>query len=908
MVERGLTMDNHIPKKYRPVPFWSWNEKLDTKETARQIDLMDKAGLGGYFMHARGGLETAYMGEEWFRNIQTGIDEGNSRGMHPWAYDEAGWPSGFAAGKVCQKGLDFQQKTLCMGDKPEDESTIITRQDDLYFYYEVNPYYVDVLNADAIKDFINEVYEPYYEKFGNTFRGFFTDEPQFSFSKIGWSFTLPNAYKEKYGEDLIPHIPELFLFQGDYQKTRMQFWKLVAELFSQNYSKQLYDWCESHGLQLTGHMLLEETFNDQIPPCGAVMPNYEYYHIPAMDCLGREIIWDLTPHQVGSAAQQMGRKQVMSETFAACGHNVSFDELLRVYGHQMIHGVNLLCQHLQGYSMRGLRKRDWPPALYYQQPWWDKYERFNTCVSRIGQILAEGQVEVDTLVLHPQTSAWILFDGTHNEKIKAFYKGFKKIINRYDAMHVPFHLGDEIMIERHGRVEGDKFIIGQMAYSTVVIPEHICFFENTEKLLAQFKANGGRIVTPGEIKPNTEVIDNPEVLFTKRIFPHRTVYYFQNCSKEKQSANIKKGSYIIDLYTGEKMPFTGSYEFAPCEALLVADDGTPATETNESNPKALPLDGLWSVADATPNVLTLDSCDYYFDGELQEKNGYVLNIMHRALALERPVHIRLDYHVNVETLPQGETFLVCETPHIYTVTLNGKSVSTEDKGFFRDHSFRKLDITGLLQKGENILSMELDFTNTPEGYERVRRAYLASAERNKLSFELEIEPCYIIGNFGVRMDAPYESIDRNAFRTDGKFVITQAPQKVTLRQIEKQGFLFFAGNMTLTKELELTDTNYRLQLKRNSLNAVEVVINGEKAGTVCFAGDVIDCSRYLKPGKNTITVKLYGTLRNMMGPHHLAVEHYRVKPALFYKERNPWPGPYEWVDSYCFVEVNVESI
>ena len=76
-------MKNEIPKKYRPIPFWSWNEKLDTEETARQIQLMDEAGLGGYFMHARGGLETEYMGKEWFQNIQTGINEGNARGMEP---------------------------------------------------------------------------------------------------------------------------------------------------------------------------------------------------------------------------------------------------------------------------------------------------------------------------------------------------------------------------------------------------------------------------------------------------------------------------------------------------------------------------------------------------------------------------------------------------------------------------------------------------------------------------------------------------------------------------------------------------------------------------------------------------------------------------------------------------------
>ena len=60
-----------VERKNRPIPFWSWNEKLNTDETARQVRLMGKAGIGGFFMHARGGLQTPYMGEEWHDNIRS---------------------------------------------------------------------------------------------------------------------------------------------------------------------------------------------------------------------------------------------------------------------------------------------------------------------------------------------------------------------------------------------------------------------------------------------------------------------------------------------------------------------------------------------------------------------------------------------------------------------------------------------------------------------------------------------------------------------------------------------------------------------------------------------------------------------------------------------------------------------
>ena len=65
----------HVPKKYRPIPFWSWNEKLDPEETREQIRMMEAAGIGGFFMHARGGLQTSYMEEEWFENVTASVEE-----------------------------------------------------------------------------------------------------------------------------------------------------------------------------------------------------------------------------------------------------------------------------------------------------------------------------------------------------------------------------------------------------------------------------------------------------------------------------------------------------------------------------------------------------------------------------------------------------------------------------------------------------------------------------------------------------------------------------------------------------------------------------------------------------------------------------------------------------------------
>ena len=45
-----------VENKYKCVPFWSWNDELDERALVEQIDWMYENGVGGFFMHARGGL------------------------------------------------------------------------------------------------------------------------------------------------------------------------------------------------------------------------------------------------------------------------------------------------------------------------------------------------------------------------------------------------------------------------------------------------------------------------------------------------------------------------------------------------------------------------------------------------------------------------------------------------------------------------------------------------------------------------------------------------------------------------------------------------------------------------------------------------------------------------------------
>ena len=75
-----------VEKKYQCIPFWSWDDELDPEGLVRQVEWMNESGVGGFFMHARGGLKTEYLGEKWFECIDRG---GTFREFVPYGFSKA---------------------------------------------------------------------------------------------------------------------------------------------------------------------------------------------------------------------------------------------------------------------------------------------------------------------------------------------------------------------------------------------------------------------------------------------------------------------------------------------------------------------------------------------------------------------------------------------------------------------------------------------------------------------------------------------------------------------------------------------------------------------------------------------------------------------------------------------------
>ena len=221
--------------EYRGAPLWSWNTKLSKERLLRQIDYFAEMGMGGFHIHSRVGLDTAYLGDEFMDLVVACMEYAKGKQLLTYLYDEDRWPSGCAGGVVTDGFPEFESQHILltrvkygMGNIREPpaflgfaarserghmlaryeihlnpdghlESSRLLEHDEpeeglnvYYAYLEPNMpsdwyngrTYVDTLNPAAIARFIHTTHEKYRSRlgaeFGKAVPSIFTDEPQFA--------------------------------------------------------------------------------------------------------------------------------------------------------------------------------------------------------------------------------------------------------------------------------------------------------------------------------------------------------------------------------------------------------------------------------------------------------------------------------------------------------------------------------------------------------------------------------------------------------------------------------------------------------------------------------------------------------------------------------------------------------
>lgn len=529
---------------YLPVPLWSWNERMDADETGRQTRELWENHVAGGFIHVRKGLLDPYMGPAFMAAVDAVADDCKANDRPFWIYDEANYPSGFGGGLVTRRDVRFRHKGLVarpVGQKPPPGcEPVVPPRDGLQIYRWVSPLgfpnfngacYADTLNAEAIDAFIEECYQPYIDRYGARADGspvvtaFFTDEPialthaNAPHGAVPWTDRLPEEFLAEHGYSPLPFLSHLFVDGAEAGAFRLHFYRTVDRLFRDNFTRRLAGWCLARGIHFTGHFDCEDILYKQQLRAVNVMAQYRHMSIPGIDHLALQVAERVTAKQCQSIVNQFQKKRMMSETGGCGGHGMSFADRWWIFSQQIALGVNLVVPHLCSYTLAGSRKRDWPPSLFEQQPWWPGQSALSDRIELACRLMAEGTFEAGILVLHPRESAAFAWEASTDvnsamsapgpdyepsapgvrERILPVHDQLWEVTDILLGHHLPFDFGDESVMEESAELAPSGEIrIGAMSYRAVVVPRHLTLRPSTVRLLESFVLRGGRVFATHE--------------------------------------------------------------------------------------------------------------------------------------------------------------------------------------------------------------------------------------------------------------------------------------------------------------------------------------------------------------------------------------------------------------------------
>ncbi len=819
--------------------------------------------------------------------------------------------------------------------------------------------YVDTLSADAIGEFIRQTHEVYAAKlqdeFDKTVPAIFTDEPQIahrtllSFAReekdvfIPWTEGFDAMLAERAGSDAMDRLPEVLwqLPDGQVSNLRYQYYNLLADRFSTVFSKQLGDWCEAHGIHLTGHMYAEPTLDRQTDGVGDTMRNYPYFGLPGVDMLCDRHEYN-TAKQVESIVHQDGKEGMMSELYGVTGWDYEFRGHKLQGDWQAALGVTVRVPHLTWMTMKGEAKRDYPACIGYQSPWWDQYKMVEDHFARLNTAMTRGKAKVRVGVVHPIESFWLNLGPEDQTGVirKQMDEQFEALTETLLFGMIDFDFISEANLARQCPVAGNPLRVGEMAYDAVILCGNSCLRGTTLDRLEAFRQAGGKVIVIGECPRYIDAVpsdaaktlyDGAEKLSFDRsaILTALAPYRFIEAMTENGTA---ADSLIYQLRQDND-----------CEWLFIANGKNPAspdvsggtayrfilngeysvteynTLTGEIHPLPAEVSGgktvirrLWHLQDslllklekavpaasvitasaekkqANPTVLLRP-----VDITLSEPNMYLLDMAQYALNDG-------DHQPEEEILRIGNKALVqlglpehnkrIEQP--YTV----KEELYRDKIHLRYRILAEYEV-----KGARLALEDLDFAvitwngkNVPAtsvGWYvdkdiRCVELPLIHTGENTLEVTLPIgrrttlEAMYILGDFGVRVNGAEK-------------VIVSPTRRLGFGDIVPQGLPFYTGNIDYRFTVETKNTlTVRVPYFRGAL--IKVFVDGADRGNIAFAPYFLTVDG-LVPGKHEVALRLYGTRQNGFGQvHHLQTLGFYQSPDSWRSTGDLWTYEYQF--------------
>ena len=332
--------------KYRALKIDHNYFHISGETAADKVDTFAAFGFGGMATNASwdGKYLQSPMELAYFNDF---VQAMHDKGYRIWLYDEKGYPSGaagdltvqghpeYAAVRLMQLTLSGNGTSVQQISVPDDfvkveyaciqtgnsvvPLTVSVINDKIafegksgdwtaYVYcvtrynysFEWNSSYPNILNRDAVARFIEvtfDTYEGAIEDFPQVIEAVFDDEAQLLANHhimpqgltnpvIPYDYDIFDTFAAKYGYDVRPLLPLIYSGESALAlRVRAQFYAHVGDLVSENYYGQIQKWCQEHGTQLSGHLLLEEQMFYHVPVYGDYIKCSQSMGYPGFDVL-----------------------------------------------------------------------------------------------------------------------------------------------------------------------------------------------------------------------------------------------------------------------------------------------------------------------------------------------------------------------------------------------------------------------------------------------------------------------------------------------------------------------------------------------------------------------------------------------------------------------------------------------
>ena len=495
------------------------NDHMVAEELEEQLEEMATQGAKSVCMHPlprefrwNTQMSPEYLSEEYHAIVRRLVEKAKRLGMNFYLYDEGGWPSGGACGRVIASNPERFARSYVKSDGKGGFEIV-----------KIQPHpencapYPDILIPGVTETFLELTHNSYVRHwgedfFGKTVRYVFTDEPSFmprGNGTLGWTPDLPAEFLRRKGYALEPWIPALLDLRGVIPGSRagqvaIDYTDVMTQLFIERYLTPLREWCHKHHLQLCGHFGGEdEWLLYHRMGFGNILQALRNLDMPGIDVIWRQLYPGKRLHPfpklASSTAHQNGTAEVLTETFGVYGSGLAPETMKYLIDFLAICGVNRFIFHNISQKLRDGNMAAIRPHYGPVDPLWSHVKSLHDYTARLSYLTSLGSPVRDTALFFDHNAFTL---GGRNAEY-AIFRGVKAAELLLESQCDFDYVDDEMLAT--AKIRGKRLQVGKAFYRRVVLPTDTRLSDKAQQLLEKFRAAGGEVMDAEA----PEVTDSP---------------------------------------------------------------------------------------------------------------------------------------------------------------------------------------------------------------------------------------------------------------------------------------------------------------------------------------------------------------------------------------------------------------